>query len=638
MAISSLILLLWAAPDGSLQVSRKIDDQSQAVLSRNGGVVLRVSVARSEELEAAVRIYTGLLDAEVARTKLGLPKAKAKTTTIEYFRLSPPFKRSAVRALWPKDRSEDAGWIHVVTHKGQETLWMLSELFTGSGTHYTEIMKVNGKRESGLRLGETLRIPERLLLPSFKPRPVQPQVVADPVAFPQPVLPIQSIEDSAPLPLPTDPTGVQQLAPQEQAPGGNTTAQEESGAELERLRLLRAELRYGSDAKGGFALYRLKAGEAIYSAVVVRFCGLVSGEEVNREARNIIVRNGIRDETDLAVGTAIKIPYELLQPEFRREDDAEYLGYMANLQAVLAIDTEVDAAYLDGLRLILDAGHGGKDPGARFGEVWEDDFVYDIACRIRQKLHRDTRASVHFTTFDPDQKYSTQDLTNFPLDQDEVLLTNPRFPLKHADVASTGVNLRWALANDLFHQWVQEGTKPSNVLFVSLHADSLHSSITGSMVYIPDARYCPTELQSPDPGLLRYVDGKGNSFKQTRRELETAQARSLVLANKFLHQIRSRNQPVHPEKPVRSLVLRSAKSKPFVPAVLRYSRIPTRMLVEVCNLNNPQDRKRLQDPAYRQHIADSFCASLLETYGAPAIIPTAKAGREDSSKRPDSAR
>jgi N-acetylmuramoyl-L-alanine amidase len=638
MAISSLILLLWAAPDGPLQVSRKVDDQSKAVLSRSEGVTLHVSVGRAEELEAAVRIYTGILDGKTSRSKLGLTKAKVKTATIEYSRLSPPFKRSVVRALWPKDRSADSGWVHVVTHKGQETLWLLSELLTGSGAHYKEIMKANGKRESGLKLGEHLRIPEQLLLPAFKPRAVQPQWVADPVAIPQAVLETQAIEDSSPLPLPTDPSGAPKQLPPAQPPPGNTTAQAESSAELERLRLLRAELRYGSDAQGSYALYRLQAGEAIYSAVVVRFCGLVSGEEVNREAQNIIVRNGIRDETDLAVGTAIKIPYDLLQPEFRREDDAEYLGYMANLQAVLAIDTEVDAAYLDGLRLILDAGHGGKDPGARFGEVWEDDFVYDIACRIRQRLHRDTRASVHFSTYDPDQAYSPKDVTNFPLDQDEVLLTKPRFSLNHSDVASTGVNLRWALANDLFHQWVQEGIKPSNVLFVSLHADSLHSSITGSMVYIPDARYCPTELQSPDPALLRYVEGKGNSFKQTRKELETAQARSLVLANKFLHQIRSRNQPVHPEKPVRSLVLRQAKAKPFVPAVLRYSRVPTRMLVEVCNLNNPQDRKRLQNPAYRQEIADSFCAALLETYGAPVHISSAKAGLPDAAKVPDSAR
>jgi hypothetical protein len=62
------------------------------------------------------------------------------------------------------------------------------------------------------------------------------------------------------------------------------------------------------------------------------------------------------------------------------------------------------------------------------------------------------------------------------------------------------------------------------------------------------------------------------------------------------------------------------------------------MLVEVCNLNNPQDRKRLQNPAYRQEIADSFCAALLETYGAPVHISSAKAGLPDAAKVPDSAR
>ena len=42
-----------------------------------------------------------------------------------------------------------------------------------------------------------------------------------------------------------------------------------------------------------------------------------------------------------------------------------------------------------------------------------------------------------------------------------------------------------------------------------------------------------------------------------------------------------------------------------LPAVLRYSRVPTSVLVEVTNLNNPHDRKALLAASTRQRIAQA---------------------------------
>jgi N-acetylmuramoyl-L-alanine amidase len=53
----------------------------------------------------------------------------------------------------------------------------------------------------------------------------------------------------------------------------------------------------------------------------------------------------------------------------------------------------------------------------------------------------------------------------------------------------------------------------------------------------------------------------------------------------------------------------------WVPAILRYNRIPARVLVEVCNLNNPDDRRLLVSLAYRDKVAQAVVSALVEFYG-----------------------
>jgi N-acetylmuramoyl-L-alanine amidase len=52
-----------------------------------------------------------------------------------------------------------------------------------------------------------------------------------------------------------------------------------------------------------------------------------------------------------------------------------------------------------------------------------------------------------------------------------------------------------------------------------------------------------------------------------------------------------------------------------VPAILRYNRIPARVLLEVCNLNNPEDRKLLVTRAYRDRVARALVSALVDFYG-----------------------
>ncbi len=643
----TLLVALSGVAGFAGQVLKRLDDTSYAALTDRSGLHLDVRVLKPEELTPALRGYCGVFDGDRFNLKkLGIERVSAHRALIPYYSLSPLFRKALLLALWPKDRLRGDFWVHRVTHGGHETLWSISQWFTGSGQHYRAIKKASGMRSDRIKQGMTVKIPAYVLLHILKetpeidlPKPKDPVFASDTRLADTETL----VQDTDPEPRVSPPPG---NANQAVGASGNSAnppatkpaakpekpAKEENGdserflRELAELKRERAELRYGSDGQGPYAQYRLKRGEAIYSAVVVRFCGLVRAEDVNRVADIIIQRNRIRDETDLAVGTPIRIPSDYLEPEYKPEADPEYQAFIENMRGVSRMSTRVVSRNLEGVHLILDAGHGGRDPGAHFGKVWEDDFVYDIMCRIKLRLEKESAATIWTTILDPSVQYKVQDVHRFNRDHDEVLLTTPRFSLNSPRVTTDGVNLRWMLANHRFQQLLAQGVKEENVLFASLHADSLHPSIQGNMVYIPDARVFPRRVEAYSK-FRKYLEYKGNHFSFSQKTVQQAQARSLNFANNFIALSRSHGVRVHRQKPIRSVIYRNPK-RPYVPAVVRYNRVPTRCLIEVCNLNNRQDRNRLSNAGFRQKIADVFVESVYKTYGVTPVDQISSLGEK----------
>jgi N-acetylmuramoyl-L-alanine amidase len=133
------------------------------------------------------------------------------------------------------------------------------------------------------------------------------------------------------------------------------------------------------------------------------------------------------------------------------------------------------------------------------------------------------------------------------------------------------------------------------------------------------------------PGLLPNPrsHGKSGAIYTSRREVRERprvsfpwgdRVKSLglsrELADELLESFATRGLRVHDNHPVRDRV-RKGRGVEYVPAVLRYNSVPAKVLLEVCNLANDEDRRLLQTQAYRQRVAEAIVDGVLRYYGYP---------------------
>ena len=105
---------------------------------------------------------------------------------------------------------------------------------------------------------------------------------------------------------------------------------------------------------------------------------------------------------------------------------------------------------LKGVVVILDPGHGGMDPGTMNHSVWEHDYVFDVASRLRRELEAHTRAKVFLTLDDPGSDSVPSRGDALEANRKREVMTTPPFLAEESGETAVAVNLRWYLANSVW--------------------------------------------------------------------------------------------------------------------------------------------------------------------------------------------
>ncbi len=536
--------------------SVRVSDELSVSISSGDEIALSARPLPAETVDAFIKRLTDDPRAkkEILAQNAGVSLFRREVFVhVPYRLLSDAYKKIAIEALFPDDKGDPGGWTHVVTAPtgGPESLWRIAEWFTGDGANYREIRSESGIAALPTEKGQSVRIPTRLLLPSFRTEAAaSPPIVAEPA------------------------------------------------------------LEYGKDARGRYAVYRLRRGEALYSAVVVRFTGRVHAEDVNAKAVEIAARNDIADVRSIPVDFPVKIPIEDLTPEYRPADDPERIEAEKTRLESSQFVNRVRAMDLSGVTFVLDAGHGGRDTGASVDGMEEARNVYDLACRVEMLLRQHTKARVVLTVEGrtPCRMNASEAVVDWRGAQ---VQTHPPYPIEDT---VAGVNLRWYLANAVLRSNEKAGVSEDRTVFVSLHADSLHPAVRGLMVYIPGEKFLKgTFGRMGEIYESRREVREGLHVSFSRKERVKAEGVSRDLAERIVAAFQADSLPLHAFQPIRLNVIRGGKE--WVPAILRYNRIPARVLLEVCNLNNPEDRKLLVTSAYRDRVARALVSALVAFYG-----------------------
>jgi N-acetylmuramoyl-L-alanine amidase len=485
---------------------------------------------------------------------------------VPFERLSPEGQRWALAALFPDDQWRQDAVRHTVRHPDVESVWTLASLFTGHGQNYDRLMAENPELPEKLREGDTWIIPRALL----------------------------SVD-----------LGGAGLGPDRTQP--------EDGLDDEgRVGAYRGMLSFGEDASGRYAAYRMRKGEALYSSVVIRFTDRVDPKGVNELADRIARRSGIADVRGIQPGQLIKIPVSFLSDPFQPEGSSE-LAEEREVRAEVRRTVRVEAGpKLRGVRIVLDAGHGGVDPGARANGLWESDFVYDIAMRVRRLLEQETDAQVSSTIRYPGLGFKSREDIRTPSHAAEIL-TTPPFAVDGESPSAVNVHLRWVLSNDWFTAFRKAKGDAQKTLFLSFHADSLHPSARGSMVYVPGASLVPASFALGGAKTGRVAEARRSArVAFTGREKLQGEARSRQFSETLLKALHRDRIPVHVNRPIRNVIYRGGGK--WVPAVIRYSTGATKALIEVANLTNEDDAANLRDPEFRERYAAAVVNAIRAYY------------------------
>ena len=176
-----------------------------------------------------------------------------------------------------------------------------------------------------------------------------------------------------------------------------------------------------------------------------------------------------------------------------------------------------------------------------------------------------------------------------------------------------GVHLRWYLTNDIILNRIDPKIPRSKTVFLSIHADSLHPSVRGAMVYVPSRYLRPNSYTVRRQDIKAYSEYRAHPTVRLGADFKAkVEASSRHMAGKIVASLDRNGLAVHKDDPVRGRILRGRRS--WVPAVLRYTAAQNALLLESCNLANPEDRELLVDKKWREEFARAVVEGMAEAF------------------------
>jgi N-acetylmuramoyl-L-alanine amidase len=148
------------------------------------------------------------------------------------------------------------------------------------------------------------------------------------------------------------------------------------------------------------------------------------------------------------------------------------------------------------------------------------------------------------------------------------------------------------------------------------------------MAYVPGASYVTGSYQKTEGIYLAREEVREHPVvKHSEKESLAAEGLSRDLAESIIDAFDENGLKVHPFNPVRDNVVRGGHE--WVPAVIRYNLVPTRLLLEICNLGNARDRALIKTKAYRQKLAEAIYDGLVAFYadherGGGAVVAASR--------------
>jgi N-acetylmuramoyl-L-alanine amidase len=593
--LAGVICLLFSFSAEAAERSVRIDPHRKAVLTDEHQIVLEVL---PHDGDAWTRLALRICGDAAVWSRLaeingrGPNLLRGVPVKVPFDLVKPEMQLEIVQALFPRSTRVEEGWVHeIVSASGVEgeSLWRIAEWFAGEGSKFTAIRQANPGQALSTKPGQRVLIPEHVLREAFRREPAE-----------------------------TGARVVAQARSRQSADGGRAVPAVDRATPAVARREA-SPLSYELDAAVPYAVYRLREGEAIYSSVAIRFTGRIHAEDVNQVIEEIVQFSGIGDVSKLPVGYPVRIPMSLLTPEFRPAGDPLREEWERLRQQRELLSSGIRANRLEGVHVIIDPGHGGRDVGASSKTLYEAVYVYDIVSRMKRILENETGATVWVTTRSKKLGYSIPDRDVLEPVMDHMLLTTPNYDLSDP---VAGVNLRWYLANAIYHRVRRERTDSDKVVFLSVHADSLHASLRGAMVYVPGERHVrDVKFSREGPVYLARAEVREQpTVEQSAEEALRGEAYSTRLAESIIESFRREGLEVHPFDPVRSHVVRDRRE--WVPAVIRYNKVPARVLVEVGNLANAEDRKLLQTRKWREQAAQALAKGVVGHFESRAESPS----------------